>query len=140
MPTRYLALIYGVVFLLVGIAGFIPGITQPAVPGMEAIEHGLLLGLFPVNAAHNLVHVVFGIWGLVAYRGLRSSFIYACAVAVIYAVLTIMGLVPGLRTMFGIAPLFGHDVWLHAVLALGAAYFAYVGRRDARLEAGTARG
>jgi hypothetical protein len=48
--------------------------------------------------------------------------------------------VPGLRTMFGIAPLFGHDVWLHALLAIGAAYFAFSGRRDARLEANSARG
>jgi hypothetical protein len=52
---------------------------------------GRLFNLFPVNVLHNLVHVVFGIWGLAAYRSFSASRIYARAVAVIYGVLTVMG-------------------------------------------------
>jgi hypothetical protein len=43
-------------------------------------------------------------------------------------VFVVMGLVPGLNTTFGLVPLFSHDVWLHAILALGAAYFGFIHR------------
>jgi Domain of unknown function (DUF4383) len=126
--VRYFALVYGIVFLLVGIAGFVPGLVAPPEAGRElAVDgnYGHLLNLFPVNLLHNLVHVVFGIWGLAAYRTLSASRTYARAVAVIYAVLTVMGLIPALATTFGFIPLYGHDVWLHALLALVAAYFGW---------------
>jgi hypothetical protein len=43
-------------------------------------------------------------------------------------VLMIAGFIPGLSTMFGLVPLFGNDIWLHAVLAGVAAYFGWVHR------------
>ncbi len=129
MRTRYFALVYGIVFLLVGIAGFIPGLVQSPPPGDPDIAidaaHGRLFGLFPVNWLHNLVHVAFGVWGLVAYRTFSAARLYAQSVAVIYAVLMVMGLIPGLNTLFGLVPLYGHDVWLHALLAIVAAYFGF---------------
>jgi hypothetical protein len=90
--------------------------------------YGLALGLFPVNILHNLVHLAFGIWGFFAYRTLGAARTYAKGVAIIYAVLTVAGLIPGLNTMFGLTPLFGNDVWLHAVLSAVAAYFGFVHR------------
>jgi hypothetical protein len=89
---------------------------------------GHLFGLFPVNLLHNLVHVAFGIGGLVGYRDFPSARFYARVVAITYAVLTVMGLIPGLKTFFGLVPLYGHDIWLHAVLAIIAAYFGFVAR------------
>src|SRR5690606_3619495 len=71
---------------------------------------------FPVNILHTLVHLVFGIWGVLAYRDWGKARTYAKAVAVIYAVFAIMGLVPGLETTFGLVPLHGNDVWLHLLL------------------------
>ena len=44
--------------------------------------------------------------------GARS---YSKGLAVIYGVLAVMGLIPGLNTMFGLVPIHSHDVWLHAV-------------------------
>jgi hypothetical protein len=130
MTTRNFALVFGVVFLLVGIAGFVPGLVSPVHPGHPTIAmdsgYGLLLGLFPVNIVHNAVHILFGVWGLATFRSLGGAKTYARGVALIYAVLTIAGLVPGLQTLFGLTPLFGNDVWLHAVLALVAAYFGWV--------------
>ena len=41
----------------------------------------------------------------------------------LYAVLAVMGFIPGVNTVFGSVPLFGHDVWLHALTAAIAAYF-----------------
>lgn len=132
MALRYFALAYGVVFLLVGIAGFIPGLTvMPAMQDAttaDAMTHDRLFGLFPVNALHNIVHIAFGIWGIAVYRSLSGARIYARSVAIVYAVLAIMGLIPTLNTLFGLVPLYGHDIWLHAVLALVAAYFGWAHR------------
>jgi hypothetical protein len=128
MATRYFALVYGIVFLLVGIAGFVPGLRTPMDMDVHlAIDgtSGRLFGLFPINSLHNLVHLAFGIWGIVAYRTFTASRVYARSVATIYAVLTIMGLIPGLKTTFGLIPLYSHDVWLHASLAIVAAYFGF---------------
>jgi Domain of unknown function (DUF4383) len=66
MNARYFALIYGVVFLLAGIAGFIPDLVTPpeAAPDLAiTASSGHLFGLFPVNLLHNLVHLAFGIGG-----------------------------------------------------------------------------
>lgn len=127
MKTRYFALLMGIAFLGVGILGFVPGLlTEPTGDGLlvEA-GHGLLFGLFPVNVLHNLVHLAFGIWGVVVWRSFGASRIYARSVAIIYAVLAVMGLIPLARTTFGLIPVYGNDIWLHAVIALAAAYFGY---------------
>ncbi|HLO79301.1 MAG TPA: DUF4383 domain-containing protein [Magnetospirillum sp.] len=128
MKTRTFALILGIVFLAVGILGFVPQLltmppNQP--PLMVEAAHGALFGLFPVNAVHNAVHLAFGIWGVVVWRDFAASRVYARSVAVIYAVLTVLGLIPVTSTLFGLAPLHGNDVWLHAVLAIASAYFGF---------------
>ena len=134
MSTKTFALIFGIAFLLIGASGFIPGMVTP---GHETADHlvveqgyGLAMGLFPVNILHNLVHVLFGVWGLLAYRSLRGSIAYARGVAIIYAVLAIMGFIPGLDTTFGLVPLYGNDIWLHVGLAIPAAYFGWVHRNN----------
>ncbi len=127
----------------VGIAGLIPGFLSP----LQGADHnmvvtgglGHLLGLFPVNWLHSATHLLFGLWGLAASRSYGGARVYARGVAVIYAVLAVAGLIPGLRTMFGLIPLFGHDVWLHVVLAAGAAYFGFVHSDADRAELGTTR-
>jgi hypothetical protein len=129
MSTRYFSLVLGIIFLLVGIAGFVPGLMhtpEPAADVEVTQSFGRLMGLFPVNALHNVVHIIFGIWGIAAYRSYTGARGYSKAVAIIYAVLAIMGLIPGLNTTFGLIPLYGHDIWLHAVIAIAAAYFGFV--------------
>lgn len=124
------AALYGVVFVLVGLAGFVPGLSpEHAHPGVTVTTASrLVFGLFPVNVLHNLVHILFGLWGLLAARSVVGARFYGRAVAVIYGVLTVAGLIPGLDTLFGLVPLFGNDVWLHALLAAVAAYFGFVHR------------
>ena len=134
MSTRTFALLFGIVFLAVGVAGFIPGLVSPLHPEHPPVnpEGGLLLGLFPINAIHNAVHLLFGVWGLVASRSATGSVMYARGVAIIYAVLTILGLLaPPFSTLFGMAPLYQNDIWLHGLLALVAAYFGWVYRNPA---------
>ena len=134
MSTRTFAMIFGIVFLIVGIGGFIPALMQPLHAGHPPVnpEGGQLLGLFPVNALHNAVHILFGLWGLAASRSLGGAVNYARGVAIIYAVLTVAGFIPNLNTMFGMVPLYGNDIWLHALLALVAAYFGWMHRDPAR--------
>ena len=134
MLTRYFALGIGIAYLLVGLLGFIPG-THPMTADMPDIAvdalYGRLLGIFPVNILHNIVHLLFGVWGLLAYKSLSASKGFAKGVAIIYAVLVVAGLIPGLNTMFGLVPLFGNDVWLHIILAAPAAYFGWMHRDTA---------
>jgi hypothetical protein len=130
MDTRRFALVWGILFLIVFAAGVIPGLLQPTAPGdpdltMDAM-YGRALGLFPVNLLHDGVHLIFGVWGILAYRSFDAAKAYARITAVIYALFAIMGLVPALNTTFGLVPLFSHDVWLHVILAAGAAYFGFV--------------
>ncbi|MDN5791808.1 MAG: DUF4383 domain-containing protein, partial [Brevibacterium aurantiacum] len=58
--------LFGAVFLLVGILGFVPGITQDLDTIMFAGHHSqaALLGIFQVSVLHNIVHLLFGIVGL----------------------------------------------------------------------------
>ena len=136
MSVRTFALIFGLLFAATGIAGFIPGLVTPhdAVDYQLAIEQGAgnLLGLFPTNVLHNVVHLAFGVWGLAVFRGTAASIGYARSVAIAYAVLVVMGLIPGLGTLMGLVPLHGNDVWLHAGIAAIAAYFGFV--RHAELD------
>ena len=135
MNTRTFAHIYGIAFTLVGIAGFIPGlVTQPVAGGhthlyplkIGGYGEGYLFGLFHVNWVHSLVHVLFGVAGFAMSRKFTTAMWYARLVAGIYAILAVSGLFGGFDTMWGLMPIHGHDVWLHAVLALPAFYFGFI--------------
>lgn len=54
---------------------------------------------------------------------------FALVYGIVFLVV-IMGLIPVLRTTFGLIPLYGHDVWLHVLLAAVAGYFGFVARAD----------
>lgn len=129
MSTRTFALIFGIVFLLAGISGFVPGFLHPvhadAPPLTVNSGYGLVFGLLPVNILHNLVHVLFGILGLIAFAGVFSPRTYAKIIAIFYGLLVVLGLIPATNTLFGLVPIYGNDIWLHAVLGAIAAYFGF---------------
>jgi hypothetical protein len=132
--ARRLALILGIGFLLIGASGFIPGMTPPHTHPDVSVTSGLglALSLFPVNILHNIVHLLFGVWGILAARSFSGARAYGKAVAIIYAVFAVMGLIPAmnLHTTFGLVPLYGHDVWLHVLLAAIGAYIGFAGRDE----------
>ena len=127
MNTRTFALIFGIVFLAVGVLGFVPSMVQDSM-GEGLNQHGMLLGLFPISPLHNAAHLLFGLWGLAASRSAGGSVAYFRAVAVAYALLTVLGLIPSTAYLFNMIPLMGNDVYLHAGLAIVAAYFGFVHR------------
>jgi hypothetical protein len=114
--TKQIALLFGVVFLVVGVLGFVlTGTSQ---------DMSMLLGLFPVNLVHNCVHVLFGIWGLVAARSISGATAYCKIGGVIYILLGILGFVVA-DPAFGLVPLGGNDRWLHLVLGAVLAYAGF---------------
>ena len=129
MSTRTFALIFGIVFLLAGISGFVPGFLHPvhadAPPLSVNSGYGLVFGLLPVNILHNLVHLLFGVLGIIAFAGVLSPRLYAQIVAISYGLLVVLGLFPATNTLFGLVPLYGADVWLHVALGVIAAYFGF---------------
>ena len=126
------ALVFGIVYALVGLLGFVPGVLQAPPAGAPSLAvgtaYGYLLGLFPVNLLHDLVHILVGVLGVLAASRLATARLYCRVVAIVFALLTLMGLLPSVDTTFGLIPLFGADVALHALTAIVSAYFGWAVR------------
>jgi hypothetical protein len=111
--VQRVAQIFGVVFILVALAGFYTGgMSMEADPATAPA----VMGMFPINLLHNIVHLLFGIWGLAASRSFTGARQYAQIAGVIYLVLAAVGFIS--PDGFGMVPLGGNDIWLH--VALGA--------------------
>jgi hypothetical protein len=116
------AMLVGVVFVLVGILGFVPGITNHY-SDLSFAGHGSgakLLGIFQVSILHNIVHLLFGVAGIAAGRSTASSARgYLVGGGVIYIVLWIYGLVIDAGSKANFVPVNNADNWLHLLLGLG---------------------
>lgn len=111
--TQRIAQIFGLVFVLVAVLGFITSKgSMEADPAMAP----RILGLFPVNLLHNVVHLLFGVWGLMAAKSFAGAKNYGIAAGAIYLVLAIAGYF--IPDTFGLIPIGGNDIWLHGVLAV----------------------
>jgi len=115
------ALAVGAVFLLVGILGFIPGITTDYdLMTFAGHESGAkLLAIFEVSILHNLVHVLFGIAGLAMARTVSNARLYLIGGGAVYLVLWLYGLVIDHDSAANFVPVNGADNWLHLFLGLG---------------------
>ena len=88
MNTRLFALVVGVLYLLVGLAGFIPGFVGARDHElMVNAGEGDLFGIFPVNVLHHVVHLLIGALGVLAYRTFDASRTYARGLAIVYGLL-----------------------------------------------------
>jgi hypothetical protein len=115
------AWLFGVVFLLVGVLGFIPGITRNY-GDLSFAGHNSdaeLLGIFQTSILHNIVHLLFGIAGIAMSRTWDGARTYLLGGGVIYVVLWIYGLVVGPESGANFVPVNTADDWLHLVLAVG---------------------
>lgn len=119
--VRWAATVTAGIFLLVGILGFVPGITadydQLGFAGHESQAN--LLGLFQVSVLHNIVHLLFGIVGLALARTSRGAFLFLVGGGLIYLVLWLYGLVIEPTSAANFVPLNSADNWLHLGLGLG---------------------
>jgi hypothetical protein len=135
---RTAAAVVGATFLLVGILGFVPGITSSysdlSFAGHES--NAKLLGVFQVSILHNLVHVLFGVAGLALSRTRDGARTFLIGGGAIYLVLWLYGLVIGQESSANFVPVNTADDWLHFVLGLGMIGLGYaLSRRPAGVAA-----
>jgi hypothetical protein len=108
--ARTVAAVFGAVYVVVGILGFF------LVSGGE----GDLFGLFPVNALHNIVHILLGailLYGSMSYAAAIQT---TRGVGVVLLLLGVLGFI--IPDGLDLVPLGGNDIWLH--LATGAILLA----------------
>ena len=137
--VRNAAKAVGAVFLLVGILGFVPGITQDIYPlnlfghDPKANEHALLLGIFEVSVLHNIVHLLFGVAGLAMAKNYKSATSFLIGGGVVYLVLTVYGWLLGdHKGAANFVPFNNADNWLHLLLGLGMIALGMIGARAAK--------
>ncbi len=127
------ALSLGIIYLTMGIMGFIPAlVSQPEslpsyVSKLGVVSgYGYLMGLFPVNTPHNIIHIVTGLLGIITSISLDSARLFSGQLGIYYTTLAILGLVPVANTFFGLFPIYGADVILHGVTGAMGIYFGFL--------------
>jgi hypothetical protein len=129
IKVRYCALILGVLFLLLGLAGYASDTVSTTVGSASAYlspGYSYVLGLFPTNYFHNAIGILVGLWGLAAFTSAGGAITFNQLFAVIYAAQAILGLLPFTNTLFGMMPLYGNNVWLSIITAAIAGYYGFV--------------
>ncbi|HEX6340126.1 DUF4383 domain-containing protein [Umezawaea sp.] len=120
-PVRTAAQAVAAVFLLVGVLGFIPGITTDYDTMTFAGHHSdaMLLGIFKVSVLHNIVHLLFGAAGFALARTAGGAKAYLIGGGAVYLVLWLYGLIIDKESAANFVPLNAADDWLHLVLGVG---------------------
>jgi hypothetical protein len=132
-PVQLVATLISATFVLVGIAGFIPGLTTDLYDGLEfAGDDGTseLLGIFKVSILHNIVHLLFGVVGLALARTASGARTYLLGGGIIYLALWLLGLVGGGDWI----PANDADNWLHLFLGLAMIALGFITTRLAPAE------
>ena len=120
-PARTAAMVVAAVFLLVGVLGFIPGVTTDY-DGMTFAGHestAMLLGVFHVSILHNVVHLLFGVVGFVLARTVSGAIGFLIGGGAVYLLLWLYGVVIDHDSAANFVPLNTADNWLHLVLGVG---------------------
>ena len=113
---RQMAFIFGAVFLLIGALGFVPG----------AATDGMLLGIFHVNLAHNLVHLLSGAVAVIAgLSGGNAPLWFFRVFGIVYGLVAILGFMAGNNPVLGMIANNMADVWLHALLSLASLFLGF---------------
>ncbi len=128
-PAQNVARLLGIVFLLVGILGFVPGVTTELYDGLDFAgddSQAELLGIFQVSVLHNIVHLLFGVAGLALAGTASGARTYLLGGGALYLALWLLGLIGGLDWV----PANTADNWLHLVLGVAMIGAGVVLTRD----------
>lgn len=131
-PVQNVARLVGIVFLVVGIAGFIPGVTTNLYEGLEfAGDDGTaeLLGIFQVSVLHNIVHGLFGIAGLALAATASGARTFLIGGGAVYLALFLLGIVGAGDWI----PTNTADNWLHLALGVGMIGLGVITTRESRV-------
>lgn len=118
---KKLSAVFGIVFVLIGVLGFVPAF----------VPDGRLLGLFQVDAVHNLIHLLSGAAALAAAAtSARYAKLYFQVFGVVYAIVAIGGFLPFLQfgddmKLLGLTHVDMADNLLHVVIAAAALYIGF---------------
>ena len=134
-PVQRAALAVGAVFLAVGLLGFVPGITSNYDQLTFAGHHSeaALLGVFNVSILHNLVHLAFGVAGIVLARTFNSARSYLIGGGIVYLLLFVYGLVVDHDSSANFVPVNDADNWLHLLLGAGMIGLGVLTTRESRV-------
>ena len=129
MTARTYAALFGGIYLVFGICGFVPALWEhPAADPTLSIRvfHASLFGVFAVNIITSMTHLVIGLWGAMAANNRYSALVFARAGTIIFLLMGILGLIPFhvINNVYGTAPLYGNNVWLHLVSAAVGIFFS----------------
>ncbi len=121
----------GVLFLVLGIMGLVPGLVQYAdvtskVSDVYGIGYGYIFGIIPTNGVETFIRLTVGVLGIAASVALGSAYIFSRSIAVFYGLFAVLGLIPYARTFFGTVPLYGSNIYLHGVSAVLGLYFGFL--------------
>ena len=123
-PVQSIAALVGIVFLLIGVLGFIPGITahygELSFAGHDS--GAKLLGIFQVSILHNVVHLLLGVAGLVLARTVEGARTFLVGGGVVYLVLWLLGVVSAGDWI----PVNTADNWLHLLIGIGMLGLGFV--------------
>lgn len=112
--AKTLGMLFGIVFLAVGILGFVPGVATTGADGMP-----MLLNIFMVNTVHSIVHIASGVVFLLAsMSGAGAARLWFQVFGVIYAVVAVLGFMTPNGMLLGLISNNPADTWLHVVLAV----------------------
>ena len=139
-PVQQAAYILGVVFLIVGILGFIPGITTNY-GTMEFAGHesqAMLLGIFQVSVLHNIVHLAFGVAGITMSKTSPGARRFLLVGGIIYLLLWLYGLIVPESSEANFVPLNNADDWLHLFLGAGMIALSFLSRDRGHVRRDTA--
>src|SRR5438270_10757977 len=120
--VKTLGILFGIVFLAVGILGFVPGITT----------NDMLLNIFMVNAAHSVVHIASGVIFLLASMSVAGAArLWFQIFGIIYALVAVLGLMNPTGLLLGMISNNPADTWLHVVLAVVMLAIGFLSPRSA---------
>lgn len=113
---KIMAAIFGIVMLIIGVLGFIPAL----------FFDGKLIGLFDVNAIHNIIHLLTGAISLwVSLTSHSASKMFFQVFGVIYGIVAVLGFFYGNTPILGLIANNWNDVWLHLIIAIFALYLGF---------------
>jgi hypothetical protein len=132
MDPRKYALYGGIVMLAMGALALIPSLvgSQLGLPALYLdTSYGEFLGYFPMNIVNKVALIIFGAAGIGAaslkFNALPRSILWSKVVCVVMGIAAVLGLIPQTSTLFGYWPLFGGEIFAHAVFAILGGYFGF---------------
>ncbi len=100
-----------------------PAFVAPSVNPTSQPGFSYIFGIFPTHYFHDAIGILVGIWGIATFTSLIGAMVFNHIFAILYGAAVILGFLPFANTLFGLAPLYGNNIWLNAITAVIAFYF-----------------